>query len=73
MMFLFGLTLGITAVAAIGAQAASPERVRGTVSAVTTESVTVHTADKDVAIGLTSNGRNRRVESLVIPVILRRS
>ena len=55
MKYLFGLTLGITAVAAIGAHAASPERVRGTVSAVTAESVTVHTADKDVAIGLTSN------------------
>ena len=55
MKSLFGLTLGITAVAAMGAHAASPERVRGTVSAVTAESVTVHTADKDVAIGLTSN------------------
>ncbi len=52
---LFSLTLAITTVASVAAHAAAPERLRGTVSAVTADSVTVHTADKDVAVGLTAD------------------
>lgn len=52
---LLGLTLAITTACSAAALAATPERVRGTVTAVTANSVTVRTADKDVTIGLTSN------------------
>ena len=49
------LTLSAATALSTAALAATPERVRGTVTAVTSDSVTVHTADKDVAIALTSN------------------
>jgi hypothetical protein len=37
--------------------AATPEEVRGTVASVTADSATIHTVDKNVTIGLTSNPR----------------
>lgn len=52
MKHLFGLTLGLTTALSAAAMAA-PERVRGTVTEVSPTSVTLHTADKDVAIALT--------------------
>lgn len=52
---LFGLTLMMTAVASVAAVAATPERVRGTITAVSADSLTVHGAEKDVTIGLTAN------------------
>lgn len=49
----FGLTLAIATLASAAAMAATPERVRGTVQSVTADSVTVHTSDKNVTVGLT--------------------
>ena len=50
-----------TAALSTAAWAATPERVRGTVTAVTPESVTVHTADRDLMIGLTPATRYLKV------------
>jgi hypothetical protein len=51
------LCLIIAAGAALSAtaMAATPERVRGTVTAVTADSLTLHAGDKDVTVGLTPN------------------
>ena len=49
---LLGLAIASTALCSV-AMAATPERVRGTVTAVTSDSVTVQTAGKDVTVGLT--------------------
>ncbi len=58
---LFGLTLALTTALSAAALAATPERVRGTVTAVTADSVTVHTNDKNVTVGLTPNTRYLKV------------
>ena len=50
---LFGLTLAVTTAFSAVAMAATPERVRGTVSAVSVDSVTVLSGGKDVTVGLT--------------------
>jgi hypothetical protein len=50
---LFGLTIAATTLLSGVAMAATPVRVRGTVTAVTADSVTVHTADKDTTVALT--------------------
>lgn len=52
---LFGLTIAASTALSAATMAATPERVRGTVAAVTADSVTVHTGDKDVEVGLTPN------------------
>jgi hypothetical protein len=58
---LFGLTIVAVTALSAAAMAATPERVRGTVASVTADSVTIHTADKDVTVGLTSNTRYLKV------------
>jgi len=50
---LFGLTIAASVALSAAALGAMPERVRGTITAVTADSVIIHTADKDVTIGLT--------------------
>ncbi len=57
---LFGLTLAVSTVLSAAAIAA-PERVRGTVTAVSPTSMTLHSADKDVTIGLTDNTKYLKV------------
>ncbi len=57
----FALTLSLATVFSAAAMAATTERVRGTVTAVSADSVTVHTAEKDVTIGLTSNTKYLKV------------
>jgi hypothetical protein len=52
---LFSTTIAAATLLSAAAMAATPERVRGTVTAVTPDSVTVHTPAKDVTVGLTSN------------------
>ena len=52
---LFGLTIAATTALATTAMAATPERVRGTVTAESPNSVTVQSAGKDMTIGLTPN------------------
>ena len=52
---LFGVTLAVTTALSAAALASTPERVRGTVTAVTADSVTVLTNGKDETIGLTPN------------------
>ncbi len=55
------LTLCATTALATAAVAATPERVRGTVTAVTADSLTVHTSDKDSVIALTPSTRYLKV------------
>ncbi len=57
------LALSTTAAIALStaAYAATPERLRGTVTAATADSVTIHTADKDVTVGLTPTTRYTKV------------
>ena len=50
---LLGLAIAAGTALSVTAMAATPERVRGTVTAVTADSVTVQTAGKDVTVGLT--------------------
>ncbi len=50
---LLGSAIAACTAFSISAMAATPERVRGTVTAVTADSVTVQTAGKDVTVGLT--------------------
>src|ERR1700694_2322653 len=52
MKHILGRTLAASTILSASALAA-PERIRGIVSSVTPDTVTVHVADKDVAIALT--------------------
>jgi hypothetical protein len=58
---LLGLAIAASTALSAAAMGATPKRVRGTVTAVTADSITVHTADKDLAVGLTSNTRYLKV------------
>jgi hypothetical protein len=50
---LFALTLAACTTLSAAALAATPQRVRGTITAVTADSVTIDSAGKDVTVGLT--------------------
>jgi hypothetical protein len=54
---LFGLIIVAATALSAAVMAATPEEVRGTVASVTADSATIHTVDKNVTIGLTSNPR----------------
>ncbi len=58
----FGLFLAATTTLCTAALAATPERIRGTVSAITADTMTVHATDgTDKSIGLTSTTRFAKI------------
>jgi hypothetical protein len=62
MFRIIGLTLAATTALSAAAFAAPPERIRGTVTAVAPDSVSLHTTDgKDVSVALRSNTRYGKV------------